>query len=1472
MSTGNSAGEISGIDTYATDGRGRGGIERLFELPATIQVPGGHVEIEGTARSGQYVQAAKAIGELRFASRVDQNRAALAQAICWMSAGQPERAESALAGRRTMANAWYLACALVRLGRLEEAADQVLWVGERIPLLGGERRAAQVLLRMLGKQLPSWLAESDLAAQPADRRRTAAPPYLASFFYPARPDVPSGFEGVAEAIQQRRYDEAALRLIAHSADDARLSGELAVATAKCWLLAEEPEAAEAWLPHELSAEGVWALACTRVQQNRSEGALEPLAWLAQRGLLTDERRDAAAVLVAHLHLESLPPGLREELLGHPLRELGRAQEAGYRRFAEEVVREIERQRDRDTDAVERIVHRVVTQCRSVPEDEARRVLVPTYEAAVRVSYMPSLAERGLHLLLSRPDLLGSAETPYSQALLFATACGRLGELHEQLHELAQTQPDRGSQFANWLACAKLSLVEGDPIEAGRHADRAVRLADSPEAAARAQRLARAACWLAPSDPVQVSQWRLRALHHQLPLGVAERLEDRDLAWLEQRVGTSAGARQSLDAAHRHLLEAVKIDDDPTGDMPRLQRSLGLWAFHIGLALLDSGDALTGDAVPFTGAACRLLGPAPPAHVVSAHARALGLACAPLGEPAGVMSALDPILGAMPLAPEAVGSFVQSVVREWEDGRRTSRPIPGQEPPDLDRLLRPVSAPPRRPALTSVAAAIGELEAIPHEARLVIEHCLAARAALLPDVAPFRGRRWFHSDDAHRLYQRGRTEHDARAAQRSFEEAWTLEPNNRVTTQGLILGLRRRVREKPARTHLLQHVAAFLDQMVEREVEAALAHATLAELAGPGRERRGHLGHAAAAIQRRVLRRPWTRVRNVEIALQLELGNLLAAGEAAWAESLLHLPGSGASHRYALLAATLWERAWAPDRSLDQRVRAARDHARSPRLTTRGAVRYAVSISRLVVLTDVSLDDDALEDLWRMCRGDEEDLCRFLEKQGTRSVDPARHYLEFLATKQETVDGGAAARIRHCFLSPESAPVPPRMRWLRLAMAELLTRDPLLEVAMPLDRLGEVHMREFLATLRECARPEAAAYAAFTAAVEDALAALFELREAAPVSAPGVFGSRLARASELLTRVSRTASRQFGTPAVAEVAQIMGLYLGLALETPTIDAYTREKEKRLIPSRVGVNLGGWWARLSEVTGSLDFFHHHQAYRCAHGVPAESWWRDHRVHGKPVREALENLLQLLEMHARQLDAIEDQYLRYRDRRDPGPSGFGLRAEFDDCCRVLRTALAPAATLEQVTAIQGALARLGTSLRHIDLSRLVDLPDVLYDSALPAGCYLLPRAPELLGHWYQNVRGGRCLQAICEVRDDSGRSVLCLLCLDAEPVPVPDAPPLRGLAPFAETVEALGGQFHLWVARPGEPCGCRREHIDGVACAADDHVVRIEQELRQLAATRWHVQQPAIRPWLAVLDAALRSTGSANLAFIILPRLHE
>ena len=60
--------------------------------------------------------------------------------------------------------------------------------------------------------------------------------------------------------------------------------------------------------------------------------------------------------------------------------------------------------------------------------------------------------------------------------------------------------------------------------------------------------------------------------------------------------------------------------------------------------------------------------------------------------------------------------------------------------------------------------------------------------------------------------------------------------------------------------------------------------------------------------------------------------------------------------------------------------------------------------------------------------------------------------------------------------------------------------------------------------------------------------------------------------------------------------------------------------------------------------------------------------------------------------------------------------------------------------------------------------------------------------------------------------------------------------------------------------------------IACTADGYVLRIEERLRHLAETRWYVQQPEIRRWLRALDAALRSTGSATLAFAVLPRLHE
>jgi hypothetical protein len=257
--------------------------------------------------------------------------------------------------------------------------------------------------------------------------------------------------------------------------------------------------------------------------------------------------------------------------------------------------------------------------------------------------------------------------------------------------------------------------------------------------------------------------------------------------------------------------------------------------------------------------------------------------------------------------------------------------------------------------------------------------------------------------------------------------------------------------------------------------------------------------------------------------------------------------------------------------------------------------------------------------------------------------------------------------------------------------------------------------------------------------------------------------------------------------------------------------------------------------------------------------------------PVREAVEQLVEVLEARAREVAAIEEEYRASRQhdlRREP----FGLKPEFDACCQVLRSALAPGAGTREVLAMEGALERLGSSLRRIDMSRLIDVAGLLYDNGLPVGQYLLPRAPELLEHLRRNVRGAPSQSMLFEVHDDSGREVLCLACLDAGVGPVPESTPLRGLAAHADLVHALGGQFHLWAARPGETSACRRRHDEGPTCAAADFVPRIEERLRHLADTRWHSQRAAVRRWLGVLDGALQETGSATLAFVILPRLHE
>ena len=68
------------------------------------------------------------------------------------------------------------------------------------------------------------------------------------------------------------------------------------------------------------------------------------------------------------------------------------------------------------------------------------------------------------------------------------------------------------------------------------------------------------------------------------------------------------------------------------------------------------------------------------------------------------------------------------------------------------------------------------------------------------------------------------------------------------------------------------------------------------------------------------------------------------------------------------------------------------------------------------------------------------------------------------------------------------------------------------------------------------------------------------------------------------------------------------------------------------------------------------------------------------------------------------------------------FGITAELKACCEVLRTALMPSADIGDVRDVAGTLERLAVSLRRLDLARLIDVPDVLYDSALPVGSYLL------------------------------------------------------------------------------------------------------------------------------------------------------
>jgi hypothetical protein len=1453
---------------------------RLSELFAPrVEVPGEHRDIERMAAAGQYAAAAEAIADLRIRSLLDQNRAVLAEAACWIRAGRPRTALDVLgAGRRTIATAWCQACALVSMGRLNAAAQQVLWVGERIPLLGDERLAARALFAAIDMAPPSWLVDPEYPARRGGGPgRQLPPPYLAGFFYPDRPDVPPGFEDVADEIQRDRYESAARRLIARRVTEPSLSRKLAVATAACWLLADEPEAAEAWLQHRPAPAGIWALACARVQQNHLEAALEPLARLARQGSLDEDWRGAAAALVAHLGLTSPPSGL-EVLAGHPCLDLARAQEEGCSRFVDRIVRKIDRQAS--PEAVSGIVERVAIHCASGPEDEARKILVPMYEAAVRVSADPTaFAARGLRLLMSRPDGMPRDDTEHSRMLLFATACDCLEALRSELHEQAGGATDPEALFSCWLAVAKLCLVQDDRRGVVDHARKAAAAAVSAESRARATRLERVPRWLTLADSPTISQWQLRQLHHLLPRDTAELLEGRR-PWPDRQLDRTRAAPATelhVAAAARYLQEATAIAKDSSAGLEPLRTALGAWALNAGLAILASGPEGAPAAVTSTGAAWRLLGPNPPREVVEAHARAIGMACAEVTDEQRVLD----VVARHPLSGDTrvPADFGLAVLAAWRAARSAARNGAGQAPtPDLERLLGPAAPPPARPSLAAVEELLGGLDDVPPEVRATIELCVGERQALLPDAPPFRGRCWFKSDLAHDRYQAGRElwgTAEARDAHKAFEEAWIEEPHNYVTTQGLVFGLTPRVRKKPSRTHVLDYVARYLDQLAHWELEAALAYTRLSEVVDGERDRQFYLDAAATALQRRRRRTPWERAYNAEIAIRLELGNVIAAGEAAWEAALGYLPGSDTGTAYSLLAATLWSRAEARDRALRDQIRQALRLARQPRLTNREAVRYAVEQGQLIALSDLTLDSDALEDLWRACRGDEDDLCRFLEKLGGSKLSPRPQYLLFLAAKLEQRDRVGAARIRNRYLDDGASTSEPKgMPWLRLAAAELLARDPLTEVATPRDRLCQPAMRDFLACLRLCAGEDEVAYTAFHAVVEDALAALFDLRGVTPVGGAEPYGGRLAKAAEALETVKRSVGR-FSSLPVASMATLLWHYLSLALNEPTVDAYMREKEKRLVPSRLGGSLGAWWSRLTRHAGSLDFFHHHQSYRLPEGAGPEDlpgWWASHRVQGKPVRQAVEELVSELDTHARQLADIERRYRSGRRVRDLGAAGFGLAADFEACRRALLAALAPDACPDTVRAMEPALERLSTALRGIDMARFVDEPDVFHDSSLPVGQYILPRAAELLGHWRRNVPGGPCLQAMFEVADDSGREVMCVMCMDRDGQPVPERTPLRGLSQFADLVEALGGQLHLWVTRPGDGSGCRREHSDAAHCAAEEYVGRIEDQLRHLATHRWRSQQGQLQPWLRTLNEALAGRGPAALAFAILPRMME
>jgi hypothetical protein len=1060
------------------------------------------------------------------------------------------------------------------------------------------------------------------------------------------------------------------------------------------------------------------------------------------------------------------------------------------------------------------------------------------------------ARHAFDRLLETPGGLRTTEQAHSQALYLATAAGRLEDLLRRLEDARASLLDDRSRFVNLLASAKLCLVLDRPAAVADYAAWAADVAVDPRDGERARRLKRAACWLAaPEDQPRVSQWRLRALHPLLPRLVAWCLECNDQSLVQAE--RAPALRRALRSARPLLRVATGVAEDPAGPQPLLRQALAGWATGVGLALLGDDGGPGDAAIAFLVAACRLE-PDSVATVGNALAMAVARAGAAADE-SRVRTAAERVVAALPAADPG-STFVADVLAAWREDGQWRRTTLWDDPLDIARVLRRASGERPRPSLeTAFPDLAHRLTGIPADTAELIEACVLDRQLLLPDEAPFRGPAWFECGVAHQQYEDGRKARDAAEAYHRFEEAWRREPTNRIAVQGLIIGLVRRLGQKPGRHHLLNQLALVLDQIADNQVEAALAYASLAHLAEEAnhrREQRTHLERAVDALQRRVDREPWTRARNAQIALLLELGRLGPAGAAALAEARMYLPGSEPSRRYALLAVTLWERDGEAEAGAD--LEAARTLVTSRPLSTREAVQYAVGIRRLIALRDLELDEDVLQDLWWACRGNEDEVVQFLEKQGGRAIDPRPHYLDFLRRRR-----------------PAPAPDERGLPRLRLAAAEVLSRDPLHELPISTSGLTEAHLREFFATLRETARStrtDVAATERFVVAVQDALAALFELRQTRQSGAE-LYACRLANASAALDLVRRTADA-FHEP-VSGVTRLLSRHLERSLEEPMKSAYLGQKGRRLVPSRLGTSLGGWWKGVCEAAGPLDFFHQHQLYRCPTQAAPMAWWETHTVHGEPVRTAVLELKTALELHANRLREIDSQFRAYRDRQ-PGPTGFGLGDELDGCCAILRAALDQSAGPGQVSAVGGALERLGRSLRRLDMARLTDLPDLLYDPALPTGTYLLPRAEELLGHWRENAGAEPFLRAVFEVHDDAGHEVLCLACLDAGSDPVSDVVRLRGMKPFADLVEALGGQFHLWVARPHGPSACRLEHGDD--CSGSEYVERMVDRLRDLAATTLHIQQGQIGAWSKVLESGLRSRGSAALAFAILPRVGE